>query len=259
MSAPHVKRTTQEPSAALRPFVQEFFVTESHSEWTRVLLPDTALVAGFRLNGTSIKNGTEAMPAAIIAGLQHSARTLTHSGGTCNVLVKFTEAGASAFLREPIDLLFDTTMSLDWLIQHSELDLIAEQLYEAKQHTDRILVLERFLLGRLRNHAPDHLAAAAAARIKEAAGCLRIKDLAREIGLSQSALERRFRKSIGTSPRKFASIVRLRHVIQCRAKGGNLTEIAHRVGYSDQSHFIKDFKRFTGLAPGAFFQQSSFC
>lgn len=259
MSALHVKRTTQAPSAALRPFVQEFFVTESQLEWTRVLLPDTVLVAGFRLNGTSTKNGTEAMPAAIIAGLQHTARTLTHSAGTCNVLVKFTEAGAAAFLREPIDLLFNATTSMDWLIRRSELDSITEQLSEAKQHADRIHLLERFLLGRLRNDAPDHLTAAAAARIKEAAGCLRIKDLAHEIGLSQSALERRFRKSIGTSPRKFASIVRLRHVIQHRAQGGNLTEIAHRVGYSDQSHFIKDFKRFTGLAPGAFFQQSSFC
>ena len=41
------------------------------------------------------------------------------------------------------------------------------------------------------------------------------------------------------------------------ATGAGLTTIAHAAGYSDQSHFNKDFKRFTGLAPGSFFARAA--
>lgn len=62
---------------------------------------------------------------------------------------------------------------------------------------------------------------------------------------------------MGASPKKFASIFRLRHVLHLRAKGADFTSIAHDAGYCDQSHFIKDFKRFTGLAPESFFQRAN--
>jgi len=80
-----------------------------------------------------------------------------------------------------------------------------------------------------------------------------------DYGLSQSALERRFRRNVGTSPRRFASILRLKNAVRLRAVGHDFTSIAHSAGYSDQSHFTNDFKRVTGLAPSAFFQQSSLC
>jgi AraC-like DNA-binding protein len=139
---------------------------------------------------------------------------------------------------------------------------VHEQLVEARDHARRKEILERFWLGQLQGAAPDPVATAAASRIKESYGAVRIEKLAREAGLSLSALERRFRKVVGTSPRKFASIVRLRHALRLRTVGGNLTEIAYQAGYFDQAHFTKDFRNFTGLAPRSFFQrfqQSGFC
>jgi len=88
---------------------------------------------------------------------------------------------------------------------------------------------------------------------------VRIEELARQMGLSQSALEGRFRRNVGTSPKQFASILRLKNAVRLRALGHDFTSIAHSAGYSDQSHFTNDFKRVTGLAPSAFFQQSSLC
>jgi AraC-like DNA-binding protein len=92
-------------------------------------------------------------------------------------------------------------------------------------------------------------------KIEEARGRVRIENLARRVGLSQSALERRFRRVTGASPKQFASIVRLRHVIYLRAKGDDFASIAVEAGYCDQSHFIKDFKQMTDFAPESFFQR----
>jgi len=100
---------------------------------------------------------------------------------------------------------------------------------------------------------PDPLVAAAVELIEQTQAMIRIEELTRRIGLSQSALERRFRRLVGASPRRFASLVRLQNVVRLHEAGTDLTTIAHAAGYYDQPHLIKDFKRFTGLAPGAFF------
>jgi AraC-like DNA-binding protein len=257
-----IKHTVLEPMAVLRPFIKNFEVTQYLTELTHTLLPDTSLVACFRLDGMAIRHEARILPAAFLSGLQDRARTLTRLPGSCVLLTVFTEVGAAAFLREPLDLLFNKMMPLDNLLRHTQLEKVHEQLVEAGDHARRKEILERLLLGHLRSDAPDPVAMAAAARIKERHGAVRVRALARGAGLSLSALERRFRKAVGTSPRKFASIVRLRHVLKLRNGDGTLTETAYQAGYSDQAHFIKDFKNFTGLAPQSFFQrfrQSSFC
>jgi AraC-like DNA-binding protein len=59
------------------------------------------------------------------------------------------------------------------------------------------------------------------------------------------------------SPKKFGSLVRLRHAVRLQATGLDLTTVAHTAGYFDQSHFIKDFRRATGSAPEAFFRETA--
>jgi AraC-like DNA-binding protein len=254
-----VRLTVQAPCVELRPFVKEFLITESAGEYTQVLLPETGAIAVFRFNGSSLRQGEFELPTSVLSGLQDSARILKRPANTSVIITRFTESGARAFLREPLDLLFDTTMSMDQLFPRSEVGRIEDQLVVAKQHNDRFLILQRFLLGHMRREPPDQLVSAVVAKIKEVNGDVRIGLLARNSGLSQSALERRFRKTVGTSLRRFASIVRLRHIIRLQKHTGNLTEIAYAAGYFDQAHFIKDFKRFTSQAPLAFFRQSSFC
>lgn len=40
-------------------------------------------------------------------------------------------------------------------------------------------------------------------------------------------------------------------------KSENLSSIAHQFEYYDQSHFIKDFKDFTGIKPKEFFSNKN--
>lgn len=238
--------------------MRQFLIVENLADRSNTLLPDTAVIAGFRFRGACSQNGSEAL-RAVVTGLRDSPRTLTHSTGSGTILAMFTATGAAAFVREPLEELFNATMPIDAQVRRSQLELVEEQLAEAPDHALRALVLERFLLGQLRRRDADPLVCEAVARIRGAHGSLRIGDLCARSGLSQSALERRFRREVGASPKKFAAIVRLRHVVRLRRAGASLTEIAHAAGYADQPHFIKDFKRFSGQAPEEFFRSESTC
>jgi len=157
-----------------------------------------------------------------------------------------------------LDEFFNATTAMDGLLgRQTDLNRLHEQLAETRRHEHRIELIENFLIERAPDTGPDPLVSAAASWIEEAQAMMRIEELAHRVGLSQSALERRFRRVVGASPKKFASIVRLRHVLHLRAKGADFTSIAHAAGYFDQSHFIKDFKRFSGRAPESFFQRAS--
>jgi AraC-like DNA-binding protein len=252
-----VKVFIQAPCEALRPFVKRFLVVKFPTTHKNSWLPGTGMLAGFPFKGHCILDGKTRVSVAAVTGLSDRARHYEHSENSGMVLAAFTAPGAAALLRHPVNEFFNDTAALDDILGNStQLNLIHEQLAEARNHARRVQVVEKFLVARIAKARLDTFVCAAVSTIEEAHGMVRIEKLARRVGLSQSALERRFRK-VGTSPKKFASFVRLRHVVRLRARGADLTSIAFAAGYSDQSHFINDFKQMTGLAPKSFFQRTT--
>jgi AraC-like DNA-binding protein len=254
----NVKVFVQRPCEALRPFVKRFLVVEFPTAHKDSFLPVTGMLAGFCFKGHCILDGKIKVSVAAVTGLSDRLRQYEHSGNSGVVLAAFTAPGAAALLRHPADEFFNDAVAIDDILGNStELNRIHERLAEAPNHARRIQVVEDFLVARGSDAQPDSFVSAAVSKIEEVKGMVRVEELARRVGLSQSALERRFRKVTGASPKKFASIVRLRHVVRLRARGADLTSIAFAAGYCDQSHFINDFKQITGLAPKSFFQRTT--
>jgi methylphosphotriester-DNA--protein-cysteine methyltransferase len=95
-------------------------------------------------------------------------------------------------------------------------------------------------------------------KIKLSHGMIRIHDLLADLPISRDPFEKKFRRLVGTSPKQYAALIRMRHVIDSYTAHHSLTDTAHAAGYFDQAHFIKDFKAFTGETPLAFFKSSRF-
>lgn len=250
--------TLQTPCEALRPFVKRFLVVESTTAHRDVHLPDTGLVAAFCFRGDCRLSGEAEAPRAAITGLWDTVRTHTHSRDHAAVIAAFTPTGAAALLRQSLEEFGNATADLEAVLgRRAGLDRLHEQLAGTADPTQRIRRVEDLLLSQVGDARPDPLVTAAVAMIERTQARMRIEELTRRIGLSQSALERRFRRVVGASPRRFASLVRLQTVVRLREAGADWTTIAHAAGYSDQPHFIKDFKRFTGVAPGSFFARAA--
>jgi transcriptional regulator GlxA family with amidase domain len=85
-------------------------------------------------------------------------------------------------------------------------------------------------------------------------GRVAIEDLVDASTLGRRQFERRFRDAVGLSPRLFANVLRLRSVFDALEAnpGAGWTDAALAAGYFDQSHLIRDFRRFVGCTPEQF-------
>lgn len=197
------------------------------------------------------------LDSAGVSGLADHYKVFKNTADTGTLLVYFKEAGAAHFFRHPLHELFRESVSLDNFMLRSELLLLEEQLHEAKTDPAKIHVIERFLISRLNPAEPDKLVITALEQIHKSKGNIRIAELARLLHTSQSPLEKRFRQAVGASPKKFSSIVRLKHAVQAYRPGNSLTALGYEAGFYDQAHFISAFKIFTGETPELFLRRDS--
>ncbi|MCD8553326.1 helix-turn-helix domain-containing protein [Seleniivibrio sp.] len=80
-----------------------------------------------------------------------------------------------------------------------------------------------------------------------------VKGIASYFGCSVKTVSRTFLHHTGATPSKMLSVKRFQHSLKMVVRGGsNYTEIAYEAGYYDQSHFIKDFKKYSGSTPSDF-------
>ncbi|MFC5410196.1 helix-turn-helix domain-containing protein [Larkinella bovis] len=250
------------PADPLKPFVRAYLLIESATGTENRVVPDTSIVLAFRYKGAITQHTHEGqprdLPFSAITGLRKSSRLIRYASDTATLLVLFREGGAAAFFREPLHELFGLSLSLDELIGRRALAETEERLAEAQNHAQRIALVERFLVARLRSAKPEHRVNQAVSILKTAHGHIGIKSLAQSLWFSQDAFEKQFRRAVGASPKQFASILRFRHLIESHAADRSLTDLAYEAGYFDQAHFIKDFRSFTGQTPKAFFKTGRF-
>ena len=80
-----------------------------------------------------------------------------------------------------------------------------------------------------------------------------VEALAEEAGLTKSTLTRHLRAATGLTPGAFIRLLRLEHAARRLAQGaGNVSTVAHAVGYADVDHFTRIFYAHFGVAPSQY-------
>ncbi|PSR56691.1 AraC family transcriptional regulator [Adhaeribacter arboris] len=89
-------------------------------------------------------------------------------------------------------------------------------------------------------------------------GLLSVNQLAEQASLSPRQFERTFKTHSGFSPKLFSRIIRFQAALnEYGNQQKSLTQISYACGYYDQSHFIHDFKEFSGHHPRLYFSGQS--
>ncbi len=83
-------------------------------------------------------------------------------------------------------------------------------------------------------------------------GSISIGDITHETGVSETQVIRSFTASIGLAPHAYLIALRIERAKLLIRRGHPLAAVAFMVGFSDQSHFCRQFLRITSLTPGQF-------
>ena len=136
---------------------------------------------------------------------------------------------------------------------------LEEQMMLAADNKERLKIITAFLrkrFGSVRDWKPDvHEVIRTMIHTK---GQVPVRQLAAQSFLSLRQFERKFKAGAGFSPKLYMRILRFQEAIRAYSgRNKSLTDLAYDCGYADQSHFIHDFKEFSGgYHPTAFFKRA---
>lgn len=84
----------------------------------------------------------------------------------------------------------------------------------------------------------------------------RVADVAKAFARSDRTLQRSFQRHLGMSPKAVIERFRLQNALQLsQGHDAGFAELAQRLGYFDQAHFIGAFRRIVGTSPADFAKQ----
>jgi len=255
---------SREPCPALRPFVKMLWaVDQPASPWCGVAQRERVLTAAsthiaVRLGNCPIRifRDTDdpkgnALGYAVIGGPRQTFYVRDISQPISIVGAQIDPLAARAIFGMPSLELANRHTRLDD-VWGSSVDRLRSQMIEAKSPGLRLRLLEEALLTHLRCARQIHPAVAHALhRLPTASN---VRDVVKETGYSQRRFIALFREEIGLTPKVFCRLLRFqRFLSQLKAQPAAMwADLAYDAGYSDQAHFNREFREFTGVTPGEY-------
>lgn len=194
---------------------------------------------------------------AIASGAYQRAFVIDAKQHASVVGIHFKPGGAFPFLGRGPEELADRHVDLESLWGSATGELRA-RLCDARSAAERFELLAEALRARLARHRESHYAVRFGLSVLTGSDAnLKIRELAKRVGLSQRRFIQVFTKEVGLTPKLFYRLQRFQRAFWSlrRIPAPDWAELAFECGYFDQSHFINDFRGFSGLRPSEFICQ----
>jgi len=255
------------PNNQLRPYVRSIWhIEEDHSDVDshESATPDSYIEVIFNagdpcylentgMAGSQVESESTRLPEVFLVGLQNQPLSFRTSGITQIVGIRFYVWGilplTGLFLppinTPPVRLTSDWLALLEIITPHMQIGA-----FQAAAH-----LIELFLIDRLNPSLTDlNFIHNAGNYLYGTHGQTRIDDLADYCRFSTRQLERQFKALAGVSPKYLARSIRFEQIALrlFEHPSANLLDLVFEFGYTDQAHFIRDFKAFAHMTPGEF-------
>lgn len=192
-------------------------------------------------------------PAARICGSPLSAKLVEVKKNKRYFGIRFTP-GFTPNLDtiHPRDLI-DNELNLKEIIPSTAHHII-EQIAQAKSFNEQINIFTHNYKNYLLIKEASELCQQIKQLIFRAQGDIRISDIETITGFSPRYIYKTFTDQFGFSPKLYCLISRFQNALRnlINDKKISLTELAINLGYADQSHFLREFKKFAAISPKKF-------
>lgn len=172
-------------------------------------------------------------------------------------VIQFKPFGAYPFLDSPMHELKDSILPAETLFGEGILQLREEILAQASP-ADVFACAETWLMAnQLEGKDPDDALVDMVEGLRANATESYSKIIS-SYPKSQKHLIDQFKKYLGLTPKYYHRLLRFNEILQLIHKSQTIewSQIAYQCEYSDQSHFIKEFKHFSGINPQKFIRHN---
>lgn len=183
-----------------------------------------------------------------ISGLYTDPHRLVPAEDQDEICIDFTPMGYYHFLPFPSKKYI---LNEDILLEAFGKDAHArfEKIFAEKDFNARGLATEQFLLQNMRQFDQPFLSESLH-YIHTTKGEVGVTALSKKMDCNEKKLYRYYTNYFDVSPQDYKRIVRFRHAIKEIGAGAqSLTRLAYDCEYCDQSHFIREIKKFTTFTP----------
>lgn len=246
------------PADILKPYVKNYtLISIDHELTDEVFYPsgyvDLVMNVSEGSAFTRIDGRSRKLPGVELLGHLTLPSRLSVTKGTAVLIARIYPYASSLFFTDSMSE-FTNYATDAYSIFSREINEFYYRLMEADTLEQKIALLNGFLIGKLikneKQQKKTRLIGQVCNYVHAIGDTYNSKALSSQFGFSERYLEKLFVDRVGISPRTLFSVYRFNKslglVLSSQRK---LTSIAYDLGYYDQSHFIKEFTRFTGITP----------
>lgn len=237
------------PIPALRPFVKTVWVARSEHgrrPGTRErILPTGSASLVFRLWDTPL--------AAVVHGAHAAHYVRDVSDPTASAGAMLHPGAVELLLGVPADELADTHLPLEAFWGRA-VSGARERLLEVRDPAAQLSLFESMLAARLPRVRGLHPAVAHALSRFSSIDGGNVREAVVESGYSHRGFIALFRRAVGLSPKLYLRVLRFQRALARVAADpkASWVELALEAGYSDQPHFVREFRALTGISPSEY-------
>jgi AraC-like DNA-binding protein len=228
----------------------------------QLLIPSSIQNLGFIFSGkmktTHDKNVM--VPRSFIVGQQEYPHMAQFGIGLEMITAFFKPTGMHRLFGYSMQLFANRVVDFELTCsQQDKYDVLT--ILECKTTEGRVAAFEDFLLRKLncKSHQHSERIDYASELILDKNGTIPIERLASELNMSRRNLERQFVEWVGISPKSFAGISRIKKTLELIEENSDLTwgHVVKELEFTDQAHFIHEFRKYTGKSPSEYFKSTS--
>ncbi len=247
-----------QPPKELANFVECFWVMESADTTVQQqkIIPDGFPEIIFHYGDhyrIKMDGNWETQSLSLIAGQIKNHFYLENSGASGMVGVKFKPAAITHVLHLNMGDLTEKVLPLSE-VDNSLLHRFEKNVVNAASFNEMIETATEWLTKNSGEINPEaSIIDQSITMIFSSNGAVSVTEICKTLFVTERQLQRLFKKYVGLSPKLYARIIRFNYIFQLVQKQRkSWLEISHLSGYFDQSHFIRNFKIFTGEDPSAY-------
>jgi AraC-like DNA-binding protein len=128
------------------------------------------------------------------------------------------------------------------------------RLIQADKPDEALAQVKQYFLNARSQVAIDSMLFKAGVAMREANGTMPVSQVAAAAHATVRTLERKFKESSGYTVKDVSGLIRFEQVRNhlWHFPNSNLAGLAHELGYADQAHLSREFRRYSGTTPAAF-------